>query len=192
LPLGHPSNKPPLITLDDYSTGFPQDVSTNDDPGHLTTIGTTSAKIPNIPSDQQSASEISDSDGSYPPFSAVPSEFSSAAASESDLPSALASEPDPPSSPKVKKSMFRAQTGIQDFFRVLSEDDARTMQTKRKRVESEEEFDPVEHSRRKQEKKLIIKQGRNRVNQQRRREKLKKIDIRDGIRDNDGNLIQVS
>ena len=55
------------------------------------------------------------------------------------------------------------------------------MQTKRKRANSEEEFDPVEHNKRNQERKLTHLRERKRRNQQEQWEKLKKIDIRDGI-----------
>lgn len=77
--------------------------------------------------------------------------------------------------------MFKTQTGIQSFFRVLSEDEVRTLQTKRKRADSGEEVDPVARWKRGQERKLVHKRERNRINQQTHREKLKDIEIRDGI-----------
>ena len=116
----------------------------------------------------------SDSDISLPPSSAVPSEPSSAVpselgsavVSESELPSEVASEPDLLPQPEIKR--FKMQTGIQDFFRILSEDEARIMQTKRKRADSGEEVDPVELSKKRQERKLIHKRERNLISQQRR------------------------
>ena len=55
------------------------------------------------------------------------------------------------------------------------------MRIKQKRVNSEEEVDLVELNKRKKEKKLALTQDRNHINQQKRWERLKKIDIRDSI-----------
>lgn len=193
-----PSNPPPLITLEDYSTSYNQDTIAYNGPEQMEI--TSANKL--IFHNNNSTPDNSDSDMPYPPSSAVPSELSSAAASESDLPSVVASEPESPSMValepnllpphKVKLPMAKMQTGIQSFFRVLSEDEVQAKQAKRKRADSVEGFDPAENWNRKQEKRHVHKQERDRVNQQNRRLKLKGIEIRDGIRDSDGKLVQVS
>jgi hypothetical protein len=133
----------------------------------------------------------SDSDIFYPPSSAATSEFSSAAASESDLPSMVVSESELPSQPKIKQPKSRVQTGIQDFFRVLSEAEIKAQQAKRKRADSGDEALQVEHRRKQKEREAAQKKERNRLSQQKRREKLKRIEIKKGIRDSNGKLVQV-
>ena len=118
LPQEYPSNNPPLITLEDYST---QDTSARDNPISQVTMKISSTNAHSL-QDNYSAFGNSDSDVSYPPSSAVSSETNSAMASElssvvvseSDLPSEVVSEPDLPPSPKIQRS--QKQTGIQDFF----------------------------------------------------------------------------
>ena len=132
----------------------------------------------------------------YPPSSGISSEASSAVVSESDLPSAAVSDSDLLVPSRKKPSAHKKQTGIQDFFQVLSEDDVQAAQAKRKRVDSEEE--EVERAQRRKkeekqkEKKLASRRENNRLAQQERREKLTAIDIKAGVRGDDGKLIRVS
>jgi hypothetical protein len=209
LPLDYPLYPPPPIT---YSAGYTQDAFACDNPEWPTAMEITPAEPHILHSNDFSTPGHSDSDMAYPPSSAVHSELNSAAASESDFPSAVvsepdllsvvASEPDLPSvvasdpellaPPRIKQPRLQTQSGIHNFFRVLSEDEAQAMRAKRKRADSTGEFDPVEHWNRKQEKKLIQKRERDRIHQQNHRLKLKKIEIRDGVRDSDGELIKVS
>jgi hypothetical protein len=151
----------------------------------------------------------SDSEMAYPPSSAitsevsslVPSEASSAVASESELPSAATSESELPSAvasesnlhlPKIKQSRSKIQAGIQNFFRVLTKDEVQALQVKRKRATSDDEASRAEHIRKEKERKVNHRREGNRLSQQRHREKLKKVEIKQGIRDSDGNLIKVS
>lgn len=131
----------------------------------------------------------------YPPPSGVPSEASSAVVSESDLPSAAVSDSDLLFPPKGL-SAHKKQAGIQEFFRVLSEDEVQAAQAKRKWVDSEEEEADRAQRRKKEEKqkqkKLNSRRENNRLAQQKHRRKLVEIDIEKGVRNSEGELIQVS
>ena len=149
-PLKNISNPPPLITLDDYSANYNlQNFSAKDQfeplaPPETPLTGAFFLHHPNY-----STSSNSDSERIYPPSSGMPSEASSAVASESDLPSAVASEPDLPSTMVTESNILvqshlqpsepKKQTGIYDFFRALFADEIQLVRAKRKRANSEEE-----------------------------------------------------
>lgn len=106
-------------------------------------------------------------------------------ASEADLPAKLYLRPSPP----------KKQTGIYDFFRALTEDEAEAARAKRKRTDSDEEADRAARRRKeeqKQEKKLAARREGNRLAQQKSRRKRVMIDIKTGVRDSDGKRIPVS
>ena len=196
-PPKHASDPPPLIILDDYSIVHAlQDPSAdnNSEP----------SAIPEIPLNRTlfhhsnyPTSADSDSEMYYPPSSGVPSEASSAAASEPDIPSAVASEADLPPQSHLRPPAPKKQAGIQDFFRALTEDEVEVMQKKRKRkrTESEEEADRAARQRKEEqrkEKKASARLEANHLAQQKRRKKLTTIEIQTGVRDSDGNQIPVS
>jgi hypothetical protein len=179
-PPDHTLEQLPIITLDDYSLhSTPQGISSKDSSMVESTSFQPLLHFSNPPSGD------SDSEMSYPPSSVITSEMSSAAASESDLPSPAISDSDLP-------LQSRVQTGIQDFFRVLSEAEIKAQQAKRKRADSGDEALQVEHRRKQKEREAAQKKERNRLSQQKCREKLKKVEIKKGIRDSDGKLVQVS
>src|SRR5258705_390563 len=93
-PLEPPSNQPPLITLDDYSTGDKKGAPAYNDPEYSTKMEVTPSKSCILHNNNYYTSENSDSDAPCPSPSEMSSEPSSAVASESDLSSAVASEPD--------------------------------------------------------------------------------------------------
>ena len=144
-----------------------------------------------------SGPDDSDSDMAYPPSSAVtseassfvPSEASSAVASESELPFAIASESNL-HLPRITQPKSKKQAGIQNYFHVLSKDEAQ-IQPKRKRATSDDEASRAKRIRKEKERKLNHRREGNRLSQQRHREKLKKVEIKQGIRDSDGKLIKV-
>ena len=180
-----PSNLPPLIILDDYS----MDSTHQDSPVQAYCMSPGFAESPLALSPHyniHSASSNSDSDLINPPSSAISSEPSSAVASDLDL----------LFPPMAKSSGPKKQTGINQFFRTLAEDEVQAIQAKRKRVDSEEEEADRAKCRKKEEeqkqKKLISRRDRNRVSQQNHRDKLVKVDIHRGVRDNSGKLIKVS
>jgi hypothetical protein len=186
-PPDHTLEQLPIITLDDYSLhSTPQGISSKDSSMVESTSFQPLLHFSNPPSGD------SDSEMSYPPSSVITSEMSSAAASESDLPSPAISDSDLPLQSKVKESKPRVQTGIQNFFRVLSEAEIKAQQAKRKRADSDDEALLAERVRKKKERKAADKRERNRLSQQKCREKLKKVEIKKGIRDSDGKLVQVS
>ena len=136
----------------------------------------------------------------------MPSEASSAVASESDLPSAVASEPDLPSTMVTESNILvqshlqpsepKKQTGIYDFFQALSADEIELVRAKSKRASSEEEeADWVVRRQKEQqqkEKKADARWEKNQLAQQKHRSKLVTIDIQTGVRDSSGKRIQVS
>src|SRR5882762_7123908 len=179
-PLMRPPNLPPLIILDDYSVTHTH----QDSPIQGCSEYSGLAESPSILSPHyniHSASSNSDSDILNPPSSAISSEPSSAAVSESDLPSAVASDSDLLLPLAAKPFVPKKQTGIHQFFRTLSEDEVQTMQAKRKRADSEEEEADRAERRKKEEeqkqKKLISRRNRNRVAQQKHRDKVVEVDI---------------
>ena len=132
----------------------------------------------------------------YPPSSGISSEASSAVVSESDLPSAAVSDSDLFIPSRKKPSAHKKQTGIQDFFQVLSEDDVQAAQAKREWADSEEEeVEQAQHRKKEEkqkEKKLASRQENNRLAQQKHRKKLTVVDIEAGVQGDDGKLIWVS
>jgi hypothetical protein len=187
--------QPPLIILDDYSTNYPtQETLLYNESEDSPMLEATSTQT--LLHGHPSAFGDFDSDIYYPPSSVVPSEASSAITSESDLPSAIASEPDLPLPLiKTQKSIPKVQSGIHNFFQILSKDEIQAIQAKRKRADSDDEVRKAENVRkieRKREKKLAHRREGNRIAQQKCREKAVKVEIQSGIRDAAGNLVQVS
>ena len=122
----------------------------------------------------------------YPLSSGVPSEVSSAVASDSDLP------PLPPSKPSKPVQ----QTGLLNFFSVIPGDEAHAAWGKRKRDNQErdkEERTRVMHQEEEwKQEKLLDMCGCNCLSQQKCHEKIQKQEIEAGIQDEDGKKVQVS
>ena len=133
-----------------------------------------------------SALSNSDSDLINPPSPAISSGPSTAVTSDLDL----------LLPPMVKSSGPKKQTGVNQFFWTLAEDEVQVIQAKRKRVDSEEEeADKAEHRKKEKEqkqKKLMSRQDGNCVSQQKQCNELVKVDIHRGVWDNSGKLIKVS
>ena len=120
-----------------------------------------------------------------PPSSGVSSEVSSAVTSDSDLP------PIPPSN----SSKPAKKVGLFNFFTPISASEAHAVWKKRKRENQEkDEEERAEIERREEEwkqEKLSDIRARNRLSQQKRRKRIHGEEIKVGIRDKDGNKIQV-
>ena len=192
----HHYNLPPLIILDDYSVNQTlQDAPIQDSKksalAESPSLATLSPHYHN-----HSATSNSDSDIPNPPSSGIPSEPNSAATSEFDLPSAVASDSDLLLPPKIKSFGPPKQTGIHQFFKVLTEDEIQAVKAKRKRIDSEEEDADWVGWRKKEEdqrqRKLVFRRNKNHIAQQKHRDKLVKINIEIGMWNANGKSIQVS
>ena len=85
---------------------------------------------------------------------------------------------------KIKSFGPQKQTGIHQFFWVLTEDEIQAVQAKRKRVDSEEEDQ--------RQGKLVSRRNKNCIVQQKHRDELVKIDIDINMQNANGKLVQVS
>jgi hypothetical protein len=121
-----------------------------------------------------------------PPSSGVASEVSSAVTSDSDLP------PVPP----FKSSKPTQKSSLLNYFAPTSAAEAHAVWGKRKRENQDRDEEKHAEVRRKEEKwkqkKASDMRERNRLSQQKCREKILGQEINVGIRDKDGKKIQVS
>lgn len=124
----------------------------------------------------------------YPPSSGISSGISSGATSDSDLP-----PPPPPSSSKPSKPVN--QPSLFKFFSTTPTDEPHAAWSEKKRKNRDRDDEELAETKRQETKwrqrKLQVSHEKNRLSQQKHRKRIQDEEIKAGIRNEDGQKVQV-
>ena len=168
----HPTSNLSLLTEDPYNNFSPEP--------DLYDLPIDQPPLSAFPSESTS---VLASDSDLPPLSAFPSESNSALASDSDLPL--------PFSAKAKK-----QTGLFDFFPKIPSEESHARWRKRKRDNEEKDREAYAKQQRKEEAEKSLKKAHrresNKESQRRRRDRLRKENVKAKLQGDSGQESSVS
>lgn len=128
----------------------------------------------------------------YPPSSGISSGINSGATSDSDLPPP---SPPPPPSSSSKPLKPVNQTGLLNFFSAIPTDGAHVAWSEKKRKNRDRDKEELAETKHREtqwrQHKLQVSREKNRLSQQKHRKRIQDEEIKAGIRNEDGQKVQV-